>query len=90
MGWTRGREVQCGCGWEGTALDTYRAYRCVEHPTFPEPVLVEIKDICPMCYADVTSQAIRDGFKNTIRDLPKVTGKVFRWDYYERITLNGD
>jgi hypothetical protein len=89
MGWTNDREVQCGCGWEGHSLESTRAYKAVAHPAFPEPIVVALMYLCPMCHADVTSQATREGFKITYHSPDwNPTGKVFRDDYYETRALN--
>jgi len=100
-GWTRGREIQCGCGWEGEHHEVLWVCRMVEK--FVNTTLVRLPHVtayqCPECRADVTEQAWAAGFKITIhRQDWMPVGKVFerykdkklKSEYYRAIELNGD
>ena len=96
MGWTTGREVQCGCGWEGHAIETEVRGR------LNSMEICWVQYGCPMCHANVTEQTATAMFRTKIMpmDMPpipedsvlweKYEGKTLRDDYYETRTLNDD
>jgi len=76
MGWTKGREVQCGCGWEGSNLEVVRHHIVIQKPIFrtPQgdiemaPVIMDTRFLCPECRADVTRQATLTEFQIAFHD----------------------
>ena len=87
MGWTKNREVQCGCGWEGSSLGTTQMVKMVDDQKLGI-YFAAFKWACPICRADVTSQVCLAGLSITYHDLPEVKGKFLK--RYVKKQLNED
>jgi len=102
MGWTRNREVRCGCGWEGTNLEVVTHHTIIQKPIFVtphgeielDPVLMDTSFLCPECRADVTKQCILTEFSFDVTDFEpgswkKYEGKSLNPDYYDTRAMYG-
>jgi len=85
MGWTKGREVQCGCGWDGGPAET----TCRGKMTSLERGWVQFG--CPVCNANLTSQTARASFRTEVVPLvPPIPEDSVLWKRYAGKTLMDD